>query len=139
LLPSIVTVQQFGTEENMYNKKDIENAVRANQVPSGMVDETDFVNTLQQVNDLLKETDFTTTAGRMTLGLKLINLACGENDEVDTNKAINVIISMSSHIAQLISTLSSLKGLDMKKYFDNYQEEFLNALVEKPILPYYDE
>jgi hypothetical protein len=123
----------------MYNKKDIENAIRDNQVPSGMVDETDFVNTLQQVNDLLKETDFTTTAGRMTLGLKLINLTCAENDKVDTNKAINVIISMSSHISQLISTLSSLKGIDMRKYFDNYQEEFLNALVEKPILPYYDE
>lgn len=123
----------------MYNKKDIENASVENKIPDGMSDETDFVNTLQQVASLLKSTDFTTPTGRTVLGLNLINLACNENEEIDVNKAVNVIISMSSHVAQLINSLSSMEGIDIKKYFESYQITFLDPLVEKPVIPYYEQ
>lgn len=122
----------------MYNKKDIENASVENKMPDGMSDETDFVNTLQQVADLLKSTDFTTATGRTVLGLNLINLSCDKDGEIDINKAVNVIISMSSHIAQLISSLSSMEGIDISKYFQSYQVTFLDPLVEKPVIPYYE-
>jgi hypothetical protein len=122
----------------MYNKKDIENASVENKMPDGMSDETDFVKTLQEVADLLRSTDYSTQNGRTVLGLKLINLACNENGEVDINKAINVIISMSSHISQLITAIEKIEGLDIKKYFNNYQTTFLDPLVEKPVLPYYE-
>lgn len=122
----------------MYNKQDMENANTENKVPDGMTDETDFVNTLQQVADLLKSTDFTTPTGRTVLGLSLINLACDTSGEVDINKAVNVIISMSSHISQLIAALTSIDGIDIKKYFDNYQTTTLDPLVEKPVIPYYE-
>lgn len=123
----------------MYNKKDMENASQENKIPDGMSDETDFVNTLQQVADLLKSTDFTTSAGRTVLGLSLINLSCDENGEVDVNKAVNVIISMSSHISQLISALTNIEGVDIKKYFVSYQTTLLDPLVEKPVIPYYEQ
>jgi hypothetical protein len=123
----------------MYNKKDIENASVENRVPDGMSDETDFVKTLQAVADLLKNTDFTSNTGRTVFGLELINLACNEQtDQVEINKAVNVIISMSSHISQLINALSSIENIDIQKYFQNYQETLLDPLVDKPIIPFYE-
>lgn len=123
----------------MYNKKDIENATAENKIPDGMSDETDFVNTLQEVADLLKSTDFITPNGRTVLGLSLINLSCNKDGEVDVNKAVNVIIAMSSHVSQLISALANIEGVDIKKYFISYQTTLLNPLVEKPVIPYYEQ
>lgn len=131
--------QAFGIKENMYNKKDIENAIQKDKIPDGMSDETDFVDTLQKVADLLKNTDFSTAAGRTVLGLNLINLTCDENERIDVNKAVNVIIAMSSHVSQLIGTISSVEGVDIKKYFTTYQISFLDPLVEKPVIPYYEQ
>lgn len=123
----------------MYSKKDIENANSENRIPDGMSDETDFVNTLQEVANLLKTTDFKTASGRTVLGLSLINLACDEKGEVEVNKAVNVIIAMSSHISHLINALNSIEEVDISKYFDSYQQTLLNPLVDKPIIPYYEQ
>ena len=123
----------------MYSKKDIENANLQNRIPDGMSDETDFVNTLQEVANLLKATDFNTSSGRTVLGLSLINLACDKKGEVEVNKAVNVIIAMSSHISHLINALSSIEEVDISKYFDSYQQTLLNPLVDKPIIPYYEQ
>lgn len=123
----------------MYSKKDIENANLQNRIPDGMSDETDFVNTLQEVANLLKDTDFNTSSGRTVLGLSLINLACDKKGEVEVNKAVNVIIAMSSHISHLINALSSIEEVDISKYFDSYQQTLLNPLVDKPIIPYYEQ
>ena len=137
---NMVMVQECGIKEKMYNKKDIDNASVENKMPDGMSDETDFVKTLQAVADLLKSTDFTTNTGRTRFGLHLINLACSDKtEEVEINKAVNVIIAMSSHISHLINALSSIENIDIRKYFDNYQTNFLDPLVDKPIIPYYGE
>lgn len=123
----------------MYSKKDIENSNTENKIPDGMSDETDFVNTLQEMTNLLKATDFKTASGRTVLGLSLINLACDKKGEVEVNKAVNVIIAMSSHISHLINALSSIEEVDISKYFDSYQKTLLNPLVDKPIIPYYEQ
>ena len=138
MLQKILTAHQSGIKENMYSKKDIENANVENKIPDGMTDETDFVNTLQEVASLIKSTDFSTDYGRTVLGLSLINLCCNEKGDIDTNKSVNVIISMSSHISQLVNALSSIEGIDIKKYFESYQLNVLNSLVEKPVIPYYE-
>jgi len=130
-------VHQFGIKENMYNKKDMENANVENRIPDGMSDETDFVNTLQQVTNLFKSTNYDTSQGRTVYGLELINLCCGEDGEVDVNKAVNVIIAMSSHISHLISSLKAI-GLPLEKYYESYEQTLLNPLVEKPVIPYYE-
>lgn len=122
----------------MYNKKDIENAKIQNKVPDGMSNESDFVNTLQEVANLLRKTEYSTSSGKTVLGLELINLACDEDGNVEINKAINVIIAMSSHISQFINTFNSIESLDINRYFDEYQSTILDPLIEKPVIPYYE-
>lgn len=135
-------VQRFGTNKttekrNMYSDKDIEDAMQPNKMPDGMTEEVEFVEALQLVASLLKNTDFDTASGRTKLGLELINLSCVDGNVV-VNKSINVIIAMSSHITQLISLVSSIEGVNIKKYFEDYQSLMLDPLIEKPVIPYYE-
>jgi hypothetical protein len=137
LLQILLMARTFGTKI-MYNSKDIKKISTSSQSPDGMIDETEFVRTLQKVADLIRSTNFSTTSGRTEFGLELINIACNGKDEPDLNSSINVVISLSHHISNLISSLKSIEGVDIEKYFKEYQSNYLDELNESPVIPYYE-
>lgn len=110
-----------------------------NRSPQGMKNELEFAIIMQNVLSVLKNTDFNNFAGRERLSMQIINIACDENGRLDEDRSISVILSLIQHTLALINSFKNFEDetIDINSYFEYFQTELVNPLLENPDIPQY--
>jgi len=110
-----------------------------NSIPQGMQNELEFAIIMQNVLSVLKNTDFNNFAGRERLSMQIINIACDENGNLNEDRSISVILSLIQHTLALINSFKNFddKDVDINSYFEYFQKELVNPLLENPDIPRY--
>lgn len=110
-----------------------------NSIPQGMQNELEFAIIMQNVLSVLRNTDFNNFAGRERLSMQIINIACDENGNINEDRSISVILSLIQHTLALINSFQNFddKNVDIDSYFEYFQTELINPLMENPDIPRY--
>lgn len=110
-----------------------------NSIPQGMQNELEFAIIMQNVLSVLRNTDFNNFAGRERLSMQIINIACDENGNINEDRSISVILSLIQHTLALINSFQNFddKDVDIDSYFEYFQTELINPLMENPDIPRY--
>jgi hypothetical protein len=107
----------------MFSMDDIDKADNnSKKIPSGLMDNTDFVNNMHTVYNVIKNTDFFDERSRIRFSLHLINSFMDEKGDIDKDSCLNTIINLCSHIQILFQII----GEDTEEYFENYKTSLLD-------------
>jgi len=109
----------------------------SSRVPSGIADDSEFLLILQSVTNTLADSAFDTTADREALSMRIINIACDLDGNISEDRCVSVILSLISHCVSLLTSFEPI-DIDIKNYFNYFQNEIIAPMLDTPGSPYYD-
>ena len=118
----------------MFNMDDFNND-NSLRIPSGFSNDIEFVYIMQSVANVLCKTDHSDPKDRERLSMSLINIACGDGEDVVADRAVSIILSLVHHL----STIIEATEVDLEEYHKAYNDETLSDLYDNPNIPYYED
>jgi hypothetical protein len=120
----------------MFSMDEIDNAENnRNKIPSGIMDNTEFVTNMYAIYNLISKTDFSDEKSRTQFNLHIINMFADEQGNLDQDRCLNTVINLCSHIHILFQAISE----DKDNYLFHYKELILNKFSKNSTdEPYYD-
>jgi len=120
----------------MFSMDDIDNVNNNhNKIPSGLMDNTDFVNNMYTIYNIIKNTDFFDEKSRIQFNLHLVNTFIDEKGEINKDSCLNTVLNLCSHMQILFQIIEE----DREQYFENYKMSLLDRFSENTKdEPYYE-
>jgi hypothetical protein len=121
----------------MFNPYDFANInKKPGEVPDGVIDASDYHQTLVSITDILKNTEYENPESRMVAIMNVVNLFHEDEDTIDQDKVYGVVISCMYHLQTIFCNMDSE---DIDEYFRVHSEDIFPDLKEQSTtLPYYD-
>lgn len=121
----------------MFSHDDFENINKdPDAIPDGIIDASDYYETLKKITDYLEDTDYDSTESRLVSMMNIINLMHENEETLSEDNVYGVSIGLMYHI-QTIMTGMEQEG--RQEYFTHIKENILPTFEgEAKSLPYYD-
>lgn len=121
----------------MFSDNDFQNIrKKPDTVPDGIIDASDYYETLKTITDFLKDTDYEDTDSRLVGMMNIVNLMHEDEETLSEDNVYGVVISLMYHIQTI---MSGMEQIDRDEYFNHIQESILPTFEgESKVLPYYD-
>lgn len=121
----------------MFSDDDMENiSKKPDTVPDGVVDASDYYETLKSITNYLKDTEYEDTDSRLVSMMNIINLMHEDEETLSEDNVYGVVISLMYHIQTI---MQGMEEIDRQEYFSHIQESILPTFEnESKALPYYD-
>ncbi|MDA0753902.1 MAG: hypothetical protein O3A49_04420 [Candidatus Marinimicrobia bacterium] len=121
----------------MFSDDDMENiSKKPDEVPDGVVDASDYYETLKSITNYLKDTEYEDTDSRLVAMMNIINLMHENEETLSEDNVYGVVISLMYHIQTI---MQGMEEIDRQEYFSHIQENILPTFEnESKALPYYD-
>lgn len=111
----------------MFSMDEIDNASNnKDKVPSGIMDNTEFVTNMYAMYNLITKTDFSDEKSRTQFNLHIINMFANDEGNLEQDNCLNTVINLCSHIHVLFQAISE----DKDNYLVHYKELILNKFSE---------
>jgi hypothetical protein len=71
--------------------------------------------------------------------MKIINVACDYDGKLNEDRTVSTILALLQHIFSLSKAISEIEELSIESYYNNFQINIVDPLIENPNTPYYGE
>lgn len=121
----------------MFNHDDFENINKdPDTIPDGIIDASDYYETLKKITGYLEDTDYEDTDSRLVSMMNIINLMHSDEETLSEDNVYGVSIALMYHIQTM---MTGMDQEDRQGYFTHIKENVLPTFEnESKALPYYD-
>ena len=92
-------------------------------VPDGVVDASDYYETLKSITNYLKDTEYEDTDSRLVAMMNIINLMHENEETLSEDNVYGVVISLMYHIQTI---MQGMEEIDRQEYFSHIQENIFS-------------
>jgi hypothetical protein len=122
----------------MFDFEDIENISKQREL-LGISDESEFGYIVQSVLNILRSYKNYDQIESEIVSMKIINVACDYDGKLNEDRTVSTILALLQHIFSLSKAISEIEELSIESYYNNFQINIVNPLIENPNTPYYGE